>query len=313
MGEIGTDKITIAATDGTSSRTYSMSLAEGDRVRFFRQTNASFKTGGLRGCIGRNGSVVEIVAFEKDGLLVRNQAGTEGSVTWKSLRHEKSGAVQLAYGDALTTNTAQGSTVTEHIHAMPSGTRHVSAFGAYTSGSRHREQSFIVTSEGAERSEIVDRRPLGDRRPVTRSDILDNMVRNLARQPEKESATSLIEKAANLRRGTVREVQKTLEPMEHRAAADLPATNLVSRSLTRRLTRQLEERLPGLSASLRRQGERVAQLARAGGVMAERLVVAARRQTSGLQTDGDYWQRFRDTKSEPDQAQDQTQKRGRVR
>jgi hypothetical protein len=313
MGEIGTDKITIAATDGTSSRTYSMSLAEGDRVRFFRQTNASFKTGGLRGCIGRNGSVVEIVAFEKDGLLVRNQAGTEGSVTWKSLRHEKSGAVQLAYGDALTTNTAQGSTVTEHIHAMPSGTRLVSAFGAYTSGSRHREQSFIVTSEGAERSEIVDRRPLGDRRPLTRSDILDNMVRNLARQPEKESATSLIEKAGNLRRGTVREVQKTLEPMERRAAADVPATNLVSRSITRRLTRQLEDRLPGLSASLRRQGERVAHLTRAGGVMAERLVAAARRHSSGLQMDRDYWRHFRDTTPEPEQTPDQSHKRGRVR
>jgi hypothetical protein len=313
MGEIGTDKITIAATDGTSSRTYSMSLAEGDRVRFFRQTNASFKTGGLRGCIGRNGSVVEIVAFEKDGLLVRNQAGTEGSITWKSLRHEKSGAVQLAYGDALTTNTAQGSTVTEHIHAMPSGTRLVSAFGAYTSGSRHREQSFIVTSEGAERSEIVDRRPLGDRRPVTRSDILDNMVRNLARQPEKESATSLIEKAVNLRRGTVREVQKTLEPMERRSAADVAVTNLIGRSITRRLTRQLEERLPGLSASLRRQGERVAQLARAGGVMSERLIAATRRQTSGLQTGVDYWRRFRDTTPEPKQTPDQTQKRGRAR
>jgi hypothetical protein len=313
MGEIGADKITIAATDGTTSRTYSMSLAEGDRVRLFRQTNASFKSGGLRGCIGRNGSVVEIVAFEKDGLLVRNQAGTEGSVTWKSLRREKTGIVQLAYGDALTTNTAQGSTVTEHIHAMPSGTRLVSAFGAYTSGSRHREQSFIVTSEGAERSEIVDRRPLGDRRPVTRSDILDNMVRNLERQPEKESATSMIEKAANLRRGTVREVQKTLEPMERRAAANVPAINLVGRSIARRLTRQLEERLPGLSASLHRQGERVAQLARAGGVMAERLVAAARRQSSGLRTDRDYWRRFHDTTPEPEQTPDQTQKRGRAR
>jgi hypothetical protein len=196
---------------------------------------------------------------------------------------------------------------------MPSGTRLVSAFGAYTSGSRHREQSFVVTSEGAERSEIVDRRPLGDRRPVTRSDILDNMVRNLARQPEKESATSLIEKAANLRRGTVREVQKTLEPMERRAAADVPATNLVGRFFTRRLTRQLEDRLPGLSASLRRQGERVAQLARASGLMAERLIAATRRQTSGLQTGVDYWRRFRDTTPEPKQTPDQTQKRGRAR
>lgn len=59
------------------------------------------------------------------------------------------------------------------IHAMPAGTKLVSAFGAYTSGSRHREQSFIVTSEGAERAEIVARRPLGDQREIGRGDVLN--------------------------------------------------------------------------------------------------------------------------------------------
>jgi hypothetical protein len=191
----------------------------------------------------------------------------------------------------------------------------VSAFGAYTSGSRHREQSFIVTSEAAERSEIADGRPLGDRRPVTRSDILDNMTRNLSRQPEKEAAVNLIEKAANLRRGNIQEVQKTLEPMERREAVEMPTANLRARSIARRVTRQLEERLPGLSAALRRQGERIAQLTRAGGEMAERLVGAARRQTSGLESDRDYWQRFRINTPEPEQTRspDQSQKRGRTR
>ena len=182
MGEIGNDRMTIAATDSASARSYSMPLAEGDRVRLFKRTNASFRQTGRHGNIGQNGSVVEIISISDSGLTVRTQSGVEGVIAWKALRDEKTGRVQLAYGDALTTNTAQGSTVTEHIHAMPSGTRLVTAFGAYTSGSRHREQSFIVTSEAAERSEIVDRRPLGDRRPVTRSDILDNMARNLSRQ-----------------------------------------------------------------------------------------------------------------------------------
>lgn len=63
------------------------------------------------------------------------------------------------------------------IHAMPAGTKLVSAFGAYTSGSRHREQSFIVTSEGAERAEIVARRPLGDQREIGRVAVALSVVR----------------------------------------------------------------------------------------------------------------------------------------
>jgi hypothetical protein len=49
-------------------------------------------------------------------------------VSWTTLQARDSGRVQLDYGDALTTNTVQGSTVTEHIHAMPAGSHLVSAF-----------------------------------------------------------------------------------------------------------------------------------------------------------------------------------------
>jgi hypothetical protein len=126
---------------------------------------------------------------------------------------------QLAYGDALTTYTSQGSNVTEHIHAMPSGSRLVTAFRAYTSGSRHREQSFIVTSDGAERAEIAGRRPLGDRRELNQSDVLANVTRNLSRQDEKQSAVSMLERAANVRRGAIRAVQASLQPMEARTTA----------------------------------------------------------------------------------------------
>lgn len=86
--------------------------------------------------------------------------------------------------------------MTEHIFAVPGGSPQVNGFGAYTSGSRHREQSFIVLSDGAERQEVAGRRPLGDKRPVRESDVIDNVARNFARQPVKESSLALRNRAA---------------------------------------------------------------------------------------------------------------------
>jgi hypothetical protein len=136
-------------------------VAKSPKSSMVRLSNAKFTETGTVGNIGRNGSVLEIIAVDAAGLRLRNGAGREGAVAWDTLRDEASGRVLLAYGDALTTNTAQGTTVTEHIHAMPGGTKLVSAFGAYTSGSRHREQSFIMTSEGAPSSESATGARLG--------------------------------------------------------------------------------------------------------------------------------------------------------
>jgi len=150
------------------------------------------------------------------------------------LKGERSGRILLAYGDALTTNTAQGTTVTEHIHAIPAGSRLVSAFGAYTSGSRHREQSFIATAEGAERAEIVARRPLGDRREIMRGDILNKIIRNFSQQSQKESALGMLDRAAAMRRGTIQMVQSSLRSAESRAAARKAPTTLNERFAGRR-------------------------------------------------------------------------------
>lgn len=289
MGEIGADKITVQATDGEGARSYNLPLAEGDRVRLFARTNAKFEKTDTVGNIGRNGTVLEITAIREDGLLMRNPSGKVGFVAWTTLKDESSGHARLAYGEALTTNTAQGSTVTEHIHAMPSGSRLVSAFGAYTSGSRHREQSFIVTSEGAERSEIAGRRPLGDRREVSHGDVLDNMKRNLARQPEKGSSVDFVARAANVRRGTIQSVQQSHQKMQARVAAQETPTSLPERFSNRRLTRAIESRLPGLSAQLRRYGETVAHVARSGTALAERIAAVARREVKG-QTMEQYWE-----------------------
>lgn len=295
MGEIGTDQITLTATDGAGEREYELALAVGDRVRLFRRTNAKFAETGTVGNIGRNGSVLEVIAAAAAGLTIRNGAGREGAVDWETLRHEGSGRVQLAYGDALTTNTAQGTTVTEHIHAMPGGTKLVSAFGAYTSGSRHRERSFIVTSEGAERAEIIARRPLGDRREIGRGDLLNNVIRNFAQAPEKEAALALIERAADLRHGAVQAMQRV-----HRAAEVLGDVRehpsmLAERLMSRRITRAFEEKLPGLAAQLRRHGGALARVARIGVEVAELLARVARHSLVNRQSEVEFWRQLGQT------------------
>ncbi len=289
MGVVGADRLIVNATDGEGSRAYDIALAEGDRVRLFRRVNAKFSESGTVGNIGRNGTVLEVVAVGSEGLVLRNPAGREGVVAWGTLRDEVSGRVMLAYGDALTTNTAQGTTVTEHIHAVPAGTRLVSAFGAYTSGSRHREQSFIVTSEGAERAEIVARRPLGDRREIMRSDILNNIVRNFSKQPAKESALEILERATDLRRGTIRAVQTSLYAMEAKTQSRGEKNVLGRRFADGRLSKALAEQFPGIAEHLRERMALLASIARSGLTLVENVAAIARRRVRRAQSESEYW------------------------
>jgi hypothetical protein len=331
LGEIGADQIVLKATDATG-RDYDLAMAEGDRVRLFRRTNARFESRGTDGNIGHNGTVLDVTAIAESGVTLRNAAGKEGLVIWSRLRTGTNNRVQLDYGDALTTNTAQGSTVTEHIHAVPAGSHLVSAFGAYTSGSRHREKSFIVTSDGAERAEVIGRRPLGDRREVNRSDVLDNLVRNFARQPEKESALNLIDRAASLRRGTIQDVQASLQPLEaraaansatahlstahrstsHAAAAQQPNATLAYRFAQRRVANALQERLPGLTRHIRRHGQSIIRAARAGTVLAERLAAIARRRVFQRMDARAYWRKLA-AKAGTREDLSETQKKARRR
>ena len=304
MGEVGEDRLSIKATDGEGSRAYDMALAIGDRVRLFSRVNAKFSESGTVGNIGRNGTVLEVVAVEKEGLTLRNPAGREGLVAWSTLQAEVGDRVALAYGDALTTNTAQGTTVAEHIHAVPAGTRLVSAFGAYTSGSRHREQSFIVTSEGAERTEIVARRPLGDRREITRGDVLNNIARNFSKQPLKESALDMLERATDLRRGTVHAVQSSLHAMEAKTKSPEERNTLKRRFSDRRLNKALAEHFPELVERLRERAATLARIARSGMALVEKIAETARR-GGRTQTETEYWNNTK-PHSEPGIEQDKT-------
>jgi molybdopterin-guanine dinucleotide biosynthesis protein len=314
LGEVGQDQIKLQATDGEGVRVYDLALAPGDRVRLFSRVNAKFFESGTVGNIGRNGTVLEIAEIQDDGLTLRASSGKLGFVAWDTLRDEANGHVKLAYGDALTTNTAQGTTVTEHIHALPSGSRLVTAFGAYTSGSRHREQSFIVTSEGAERAEIIGRRPLGDRREIMPSDVLNNIVRNASRQPEKESALAMIERAANLRRGTIGAAQKAHHGMEARAAAHLNPTTLRDRFANRRINKALEDRLPGLLTRLRRNGAAMGRIAQAGMALVERVAEIAQHRRVKRPAETAYWETLAQKGAPPAEATEtlkQTNTKGR--
>ena len=217
LGEVGADRITMRATDGDTQapRTYDMDLSEGDRVRLFQRTNAKFVDGG-HGNIANNGSVLEVAAVRNDGLVLRTKEGREGLVNWDTLRHSGNARIRLAYGDVLTINTTQGATVSEHILALPAGSGQVNAFGAYTAASRHRERGYIVTSDGAERADIAGHRPLGDKRRIRETDIIENIAKNFARQPEKETALGFIERAAQLRTGSIREMQTGKQGLEQR-------------------------------------------------------------------------------------------------
>jgi hypothetical protein len=213
VGEVEEDKIIIAAQDQHNTP-YQLPLAIGDRVRLFDRVNASF--GNRGGVIGSNGSVLSIVALDKDGLTLRAETGIQGKVKWNTLRDHETGRIRLTYGDAGTIDSQQGITSTEHIDALPSGSKSVQGFKAYVAESRHRRKAWMVTSDSAERQEVVDRRPLGDARIVSDADIWENMSRNLSRQPEKLAAVDFLGMANNLRRTALHAMQSGLQRKEQR-------------------------------------------------------------------------------------------------
>ncbi|WP_291344949.1 hypothetical protein [Acidiphilium sp. 20-67-58] len=221
-GELGQTRMTLAAIDKNTGEHYAMPIATGEKVRLFSRTNAAMLDGS-KGAIGDNGSILEITSIRDEGLVLRNDHGREGFVKWDTLADKESGRMRLAYGYAMTTNTAQGITTTEHIFVTPGGSQTTDGFKTYVSGSRHRERDYWLTSEGAERQEIAGRRPLGDPRPIREHDIWTNWTRNIARQPEKTNALDLVKIGEEARRNAARAFLKGLAADEKREAAGLPA------------------------------------------------------------------------------------------
>lgn len=213
-GEIGADQVVVSACDQAGDA-FELPLAVGDRVRLFNRVNASCSDRS-RGLIGNNGSVLEVLSITGSGLTLRNPRGRVGLVAWDTLRHPENKRIRLTYGDVHTIDASQGLTSIEHIEAMPAGTAAVDAYKAYTASSRHRRTTFMMFSDGAERREVANRRPLGDTRRITEADVWANIARNLSRQPRQESALAFVESACAIKREARLTLQISAQRKEER-------------------------------------------------------------------------------------------------
>jgi hypothetical protein len=237
MGLLGPDVMTIRATDG--ERNYPMSIAKGDQVRLFRSTGASYGDG-KGGSIGRNGSVLTVMDTDRDGVLLKAKTGKMGRVTWKDLSTD--GRIRLAYGNALTIHTAQGITSRGHILALPAGSQAVGGKLGYSGNTRHRLQSYLVVNEAAERAAVRKSRALNDMRDITLNDKWANVARALAWQPEKDTATALLDRLRVAKRGAVRQFQQVMPDVRQaRHAAEMPAQKVVQRRAVDHTIRQVRE------------------------------------------------------------------------
>jgi ATP-dependent exoDNAse (exonuclease V) alpha subunit len=131
-GELGEDAKILDATDRDSD-TYRLALAVGDRVRLYDRVHDA-RVPGRKTVLANNGEVVEIRALTDEGMIVRNDAGI-GLVAWRKIQAHQEAPVRLTFGYAITVDTAQGSTATEHIHALPAGSHALHGFKAYTAAS----------------------------------------------------------------------------------------------------------------------------------------------------------------------------------
>ena len=127
---------------------------------------------------------------------MRNDAGLEGLVAWHKIQARRDAPVRLSYGYVMTVDTAQGSTATEHIHALPAGSHAIHGFKAYTAASRHQRTTWIVIDEASERRHLAGRSMIGQRPDIGEPDVWRQIGENLSRQPQKASALDMLQAMA---------------------------------------------------------------------------------------------------------------------
>ena len=216
--------------------TFELPVAIGDKVRLYRRT---YGRGGGRGALGVNGSIVEVCGVERTGLVLRSASGREAVVPWQALRDRETGRILLGQGDVQTIDGAQGATAEEAILALPRGSDGVDRGRFYVAATRHRSRSWVVLGEGAERRAVAARRPLGDARPIRPADIWNHAAQGFARQPQSETATELMARAVEARRGAEGAFRSGLMRLEGRRARGEAPTVLPAQGQRRGLVRSL--------------------------------------------------------------------------
>jgi AAA domain len=201
-GDLGDDVKIVKATD-RGGDIYDLPLAIGDRVRLFDRVHDA-RADHRKTVLANNGEVAEIRGVTHQGMLVRNAAGVEGLIEWRKIRSRPDTPVRLTYGYATTVDTAQGSTATEHIHAMPAGSQAINGFKAYTAATRHQTTNWIVVDDASERRQLTSWAMLGHKPDIREHDVWENVAKNLSRQPLKASAVAAIHQTAQRARQTAR-------------------------------------------------------------------------------------------------------------
>lgn len=237
LGMVGPDVHTLKATDG--DRNYALHLAKGDRVRLFKSTKAEVEKGKYRS-IGRNGSVMDVLAVDRSGMTLRNtKNGKTGSLKWEAIRQYPGDAAtpqsryMLAYGDAATVHTSQGSEGPVKIFALPSGSKAIAGGMGYSAMTRGEKKNIIVTSELHEKIGVKDSRPINDPHEITEADKWAHVARQFINDSKADSALALRDRVATLKRGTVVAFQKALVPDEPGRKTGSPnvAMNLMHRQM----------------------------------------------------------------------------------
>ena len=131
----------------------------------------------------------------------------------------------------------------------------------YSGNTRHRVQSYLLVNEAAERNAVRRSRPLNDTREITLHDRWANVARTLAYQPAKDTATALLDRLQQAKRGGVRAFQQVIPDIRQaRHAAEMPAHQVVQRrSIDRTLTRAREFIAHAVERVVSRFGERQEQ------------------------------------------------------
>ena len=275
-GELGQDERDFAAMDQRGV-TYDLQLAPGDKVRLFRKTAATIN--GKHGYVGSNGDVMELVSWTQGGVVLRDRDGQEGEVKWKRLTDTKSGRLLLAYGHALTVDSAQGITSGEHINALPRGTAGATSFKTYVAESRHVTQVYTMIAEAAVFEAVKMRRALGDVSEVTTKDLWDRVAEDMSTKLYKALGMDL---ANGTRRSREAAIDHFIQG-EHRievakAAGRKPGVEARARLREEADRKALRSQLSALDEALTRNGQAVTAL----GQEVETFLRTMRDQTADL-------------------------------
>jgi hypothetical protein len=257
MGLVGPDVHTLPSTDG--QRNYPIRLAVGDRLRLFQSTRGEVEKGKVRS-IGRNGSIMEVLAVNKNGMRLRNTKNNKvGSIKWTALLPNRYpvakgsvGRYLLAYGDGATVHTSQGSEGKVRIFALPSGSQAIAGGMGYTGMTRGEVKNILLINKTAEEIAVRESRPINSPHEVTLDDCWANTAKNFIDDASSDSALALMDRVRTMRWGAVKRFNEVMMP-------DTPTRKTGSDNVARKFQQKALEVGAMLMARSRSLGRSVSQ------------------------------------------------------